>query len=77
MKTINLRVLYPDAYKSDYYVEVPDEVAEVFETFERMEKAYMQRVYYHKAFIRLTAQTRSSIASCSGRFRRKKSMSEN
>ncbi len=25
MKTINLRVLYPDAYKSDYYVEVPDE----------------------------------------------------
>ena len=40
MKTINLRVLYPDAYKSDYYVEVPDAVAEVFETFERMEKAY-------------------------------------
>ena len=31
MNTINLRVLYPDAYKSDYYVEVPDEVAEVFE----------------------------------------------
>ena len=28
MKTINLRVLYPDAYKSDYYVEVPDEVLE-------------------------------------------------
>lgn len=51
MKTINLRVLYPDAYKSDYYVEVPDEVAEVFETFERMEKAYMQRVYYHKAYL--------------------------
>ena len=41
MKTINLRVLYPDAYKSDYYVEVPDEVADVFETFERMEKAYI------------------------------------
>ena len=53
MKTINLRVLYPDAYKSDYYVEVPDEVAEVFETFERMEKAYMQRVYYHKAYYTL------------------------
>lgn len=35
MKTINLRVLYPDAYKSDYYIEVPDEVADVFETFER------------------------------------------
>ena len=77
MKTINLRVLYPDAYKSDYYVEVPDEVAEVFETFERMEKAYMQRVYYHMHIIRLTAQTRSSIASCSRCFRRKKSMSEN
>ena len=53
MKTINLRVLYPDAYKSDYYVEVPDEVAEVFETFERMEKAYIQRVYYHKAYYTL------------------------
>lgn len=45
MKTINLRVLYPDAYKSDYYVEV----AEVFETFERMEKAYMQRVYVRRS----------------------------
>ena len=53
MKMINLRVLYPDAYKSDYYVEVPDEVAEVFETFERMEKAYMKRVYYHKAYYTL------------------------
>ena len=53
MTTINLRVLYPDAYKSDYYVVVPDEVAEVFETFERMEKAYMQRVYYHKAYYTL------------------------
>jgi RNA polymerase sigma-70 factor (ECF subfamily) len=28
-------------------------VAEVFETFERMEKAYMQRVYYHKAYYTL------------------------
>ena len=39
--------------RQDYYVEVPDEVAEVFETFERMEKAYMQRVYYHKAYYTL------------------------
>lgn len=50
MKTINLRELYPDAYMSDYFVEVPDEVAEVFITFERMENAYKQRTYYHRAF---------------------------
>ena len=55
MKTINLRVLYPDAYKSDYYVEVPDEVADAIAEESRAE----------------------DIASCSGCFRRKKSMSEN
>ena len=53
MKTINLRELYPDAYMSDYFVEVPDEVAEVFITFERMENAYKQRTYYHRAFYTL------------------------
>ena len=53
MKTINLRELYPDAYTSDYFVVVPDEVAEVFITFERMENAYKQRTYYHRAYFTL------------------------
>lgn len=44
MKTINLRVLYPDAYKSDYYVEVPDEVAEVFDLRTHGESVYAARV---------------------------------
>ena len=52
MKEINLRDYYP-FYTNDLTVEVPDEVAEVFATFERMEKAYMQRVYYHKAYYTL------------------------
>ena len=53
MKTINLRELYPDAYMSDYFVQVPDEIAEVFITFERMENAYKQRTYYHRAYFTL------------------------
>lgn len=32
---------------------MPDEVAEVFITFERMENAYKQRTYYHRAFYTL------------------------
>ena len=52
MKKINLRDYYP-YYTQDMIVEVPDEVAEVFITFERMENAYKQRTYYHRAFYTL------------------------
>ena len=44
---------YPDAYMSDDFVEVPDEIAEVFITFERMENAYKQRTYYHREYYTL------------------------
>ena len=53
MKRINLKELYPDFYASDCFVDVPDEVAAVFSSFERMEKAYKQRTYYHKAYYTL------------------------
>ena len=49
MKTINLRDLYPDVYKTDTFVEVTEEVLDVIQTAQRLEAAYERRMYRHKA----------------------------
>ena len=49
MTKINLREQYPDFYKTDYIIEVPDEVAAVMKEHDRLEAAYRRRTYYHKA----------------------------
>lgn len=52
MTTINLRDIYP-FYTSDYFVEVPDEVAAAMAEFDRKEAAYRLRTYRHKAYYSL------------------------
>ena len=37
MTKINLREQYPDFYKTDYIIEVPDEVAAVMKEHDRLE----------------------------------------
>lgn len=49
MSKINLRDLYPDFYRADCIIEVPEEVLGVFVEHERREAAYRRRMYYHKA----------------------------
>ena len=49
MTKINMREQYPDFYKTDYIIEVPDEVAAVMKEHDRLEAAYRHRTYYHKA----------------------------
>ena len=49
MTKINLREQYPDYYKADTFIEVPDEVAEAILAFDRQEAAYRRRTYYHNA----------------------------
>lgn len=49
MKTINLRNYYPSLYASDYSIEVPDEVENIFIEFKQREAAYQSRKYYNKA----------------------------
>ena len=49
MKTINLRDLYPDVYKTDTFVEVAEEVLDVIQTAQRLEAASERRMYRHKA----------------------------
>lgn len=53
MTKINLRKQYPDFYKTDAFIEVPDEVAEAMFTFDRQEAAAQRRTYYHRAFYSL------------------------
>ena len=49
MKKVNLRDLYPDVYKNDYFVEVTEDVLETIQAAERAEAAYDRRVYRYKA----------------------------
>lgn len=53
MTEINLREYYPDYYRTDYRIIVPDEVAEIMLEYKRYEKAYRRRTYYHKAYYSL------------------------
>lgn len=49
MTEINLREFYPECYRSDYFVEVPDEVAELLILLRRHEQSQRRRLYKHKA----------------------------
>ena len=52
MVVINLRDYYP-FYTSDCFMEVSEEVAEMFKEFDRKEAAYRLRTYRHKAYYSL------------------------
>ena len=54
MKKINLRDLYP-FYHNDLFVEVSDEVASALAEAERMERNYIRRMYWNKAYFSLDA----------------------
>ena len=53
MKKVNLRDLYPDVYKNDYFVEVTEDVLETIRAAERAEAAYDRRMYRYKAYYSL------------------------
>ena len=52
MAIINLQDYYP-FYTSDCFMEVSEEVAEMFKEFDRKEAAYRLRTYRHKAYYSL------------------------
>lgn len=54
MKKINLRDLYP-FYKSDFLIEIADEVAELIKQIERKEHADCERIRVNKAYYSLDA----------------------
>ena len=40
MKEINLREFYPEIYKTDLFISLPDEVVDVLVEYQRKEVAY-------------------------------------
>jgi RNA polymerase sigma-70 factor (ECF subfamily) len=52
MKRINLREYY-SFYKSDFFIEVPDEIAILLKRLKLDESAYRLRTYRHKAYYSL------------------------
>ena len=46
---INLREWYPDYYKADVYIDVPDEIVAAMKEYDRQDAAYQRRTYYNKA----------------------------
>ena len=53
MREINLREFYPEIYKEDYVVSLPDEIVEVLMEFKRGDTAYRIRTYRYKAYFSL------------------------
>ena len=53
MKEINLREFYPEIYKTDLFISLPDEVVDVLIEYQRKEMAYRRRTYRHKAYFSL------------------------
>lgn len=54
MAKINLRDYYP-FYNSDFFVEIPDEIRDALLEEERLEKNYIRRRFYNKAYFSLDA----------------------
>ncbi len=49
MKTINLKDYY-DHISTDTFIDIPDEVFNIFEEHRKAEQAYQSRIRYHKAY---------------------------
>lgn len=52
MKTINLKDYYAHI-TVDTYIDIPDEVFNIFEEYRKAEQAYQSRIRYHKAYYSL------------------------
>lgn len=53
MQNINLRDLYPNQYTADYFIEIPDHLAQELHQFELDEASYRLRTYRHQAYYSL------------------------
>ena len=53
MQKINLRDLYPDAYKTDVFVDVAEEVLAAIRDQQQDDAAYERRKFRHKAYYSL------------------------
>jgi len=64
MKIINLREHYP-YYIEDCYIQVSDELASILQSYKNKEKAFKEKVRYHKAYYSLDygGKLECSIAS--------------
>lgn len=52
MKRINLKDYY-DHISINTYIDIPDEVYDIFETYRKAEQAYQSKLHYHKAYYSL------------------------
>ena len=52
MKKINIKDYY-DHIDIDTYIDIPDEVFNIFEECRKAEQSYQSKVYYHKAYYSL------------------------
>ncbi|WP_313527707.1 RNA polymerase sigma factor [Anaerotignum sp.] len=52
MEKINLKDYY-DHISIDTYIDIPDEVYDIFEAYRKSEQAYQSKIHYHKAYYSL------------------------
>ena len=53
MKCINLKLFYSNFYKTDTYIEVTEEIAEILKQFDRQFHASNERIRVNKAYFSL------------------------
>ena len=44
---VNLKLLYPEHYKEDMFIEIATEIFEIIDSYEHMESAYDRKLRYH------------------------------
>ena len=50
---VNLKLLYPEHYKEDMFIEIATEIFEIIDSYEHMESAYDRKLRYHKVYYSL------------------------
>lgn len=50
---VNLKLLYPEHYKEDIFIEVTTDIFETIDSYEHMESAYDRKLRYHKVYYSL------------------------
>ena len=75
MQKINLRDLYPDAYKTDVFVDVTEEVLTAIRDKQQDDAAYERRKFRHKAYYSLNRGDGIENDASTSRLLRRKSWS--
>lgn len=51
--TVNLKLIYPDHYNDDLFIEIDSKILEIIDEYEHIESAYDRKLRYHNVYYSL------------------------